>query len=82
MRVISSEPTSRGMKPNEAGVDVGAQWVPNRNSTGETSPKNASVSNRTERTMPIVVKTATAEQAMSTSLTKHLQTGCGRENPW
>ena len=41
----------------EAGVPVGDQWVPKRNETGDTTRKNTSVSNSTEKTMPTMVAT-------------------------
>ena len=67
--VMSSVPTSSGIRPKEAGVPVGDQWLPNRNSMGETERKKIIVSNSTEKTMPMVVSTATAEQATRTTST-------------
>ena len=46
--------------------------------TRDSLPKKRSVSNSTEKTMPTVVSTATAEQAMQHDLDDALERGCGR----
>ena len=47
----------------------GLHCRPNRNSLGGTLAKKRMVSNSTDRTMPMVVSTATQEQAISSPLT-------------
>ena len=60
--VISSVPASRGMKPKEAGVPVGDQWVPNRNSMGETARKKAATASQV-----IAASTPTGQAAASST---------------
>ena len=79
--VISNVPTSSGMKPKEAGVEVGDHCVPKRNDSGETSRKKMMVSNSTEKTMPMVVRMATPEQAISTKRMKRSKLLRARKSP-
>ena len=77
MTVISSVPVTSGTMPKapdeptwSARIAVcGLHCRPNRKSSGETFSKKRTVSNSTENTMPMVVRTATQAQASSTILT-------------
>jgi hypothetical protein len=69
MRVISSVPPIIGMIPKEGGLPVGAHSVPNRNCQNGTSRKKSRLSYTTDRTMPMVVSTATAEATASSAST-------------
>ena len=62
MTVMSKVPVSSGMKPKTGGDPVGAHCVPGEEASGGTSLKKRAVSNSTEKTMPMVVRMAIAEQ--------------------
>ncbi|MCY1314498.1 hypothetical protein D9M70_651540 [compost metagenome] len=91
MKVISSVPANRGMAPkiswltSPAAVPApvkalwGDQWSPNRNLRTGISPKNRSDSKISESTIPIVVSTATTEQAMRNTRTTR-STTCRARN--
>jgi len=70
---ITVVPTSTGMNPKEPSCPccpsriavIGRQSIPKRNSTGDTIVKKRSESKISVKTIPSVVRIATAEQAMS-----------------
>src|SRR5690348_11616505 len=74
---ISKVPTNNGTAPKlpedpawSARMAIcGLQWVPNKNSAGETDLKNRIDSNKTEITIPKVVSTATRELAKNSVCT-------------
>ena len=85
--VISSVPVTSGTMPNapdeptwSARIAVcGLHCRPNRNSSGETFSKKRTVSNSTENTMPMVVRTATHARREQDDLDEALDLVAGAE---
>ena len=72
MRVINNVPANSGTAPKAPELPTwssrmavcGLHSVPNRNSVNETRRKKRTASNRSESTMPMVIRTATVEHAI------------------
>lgn len=66
IKVINSVPTNSGIKPNVGGSPVGDHFMPVKKSSACTSRKKVKVSKATDAKIPMVVRIATAEDAIST----------------
>src|SRR3990170_5074515 len=67
---ITSVPTTSGWTPKWAGSKSGAHVVPLKNSQTDTSRKNSRAGRKSERTIPIVVRTEIAAATKSTAWTR------------